>query len=113
MRGSGGHSMPSVGPRGKDHCRSLGATPPEAECFFQYVITKNSILEHENVISASQRALYLDQTFTWSFQNCIKNVILVLKNKVFAKVHNHLTTTVRSSPKLRILLNNRDATGLL
>ena len=28
--------------------------------FFQYVITKNSILEHENQIFASQRALCLD-----------------------------------------------------
>ena len=47
--------------------------------FFQYVITKNSILEHENQIFASQQALCLDQTFTGYSQNCIENVILVLK----------------------------------
>ena len=40
MRGSGGHSMPPVGSRGKARDRGLGATPPEAEGFFQYVITK-------------------------------------------------------------------------
>ena len=32
-----------------------------------HVITKNSILEHENQIFASQQALCLDQTFTWPF----------------------------------------------
>ena len=42
MRGSGGRSRPPVGSRGK------------AEGFFHYVITKNSILEHENQIFASQ-----------------------------------------------------------
>ena len=64
---SGGRSRPPVGSRGKAPCRSVGATPPEAEGFFQYVITKNSILEYENQIFAIQRALCLDQTFTWSF----------------------------------------------
>ena len=54
MRGSGGHIRPPVGSRGKAPGRGLGAMPPEAECFFQYVITKNSILEHENQIFASQ-----------------------------------------------------------
>ena len=67
MRGSGGRSRPPVGSRGKAPGRGLGATPPEAEGFFQYVITKNSILEHENQIFASQQALCLDQTFTWPF----------------------------------------------
>ena len=57
MQGSGGRSRPPVGSRGKAPGRGLGATPPEAEGFFHYVITKNSILEHENQISASQRAL--------------------------------------------------------
>ena len=61
MRGSGGRSRPPVGSRGKAPGRGLGAT------FFQYVITKNSILEHENQIFASQQALCLDQTFTWLF----------------------------------------------
>ena len=56
MRASGGRSRPPVGSRGKAPGR-----------FFQYVITKNSILQHENQIFASQQALCLDQTFTWLF----------------------------------------------
>ena len=67
MWGSGGRSKPPVGSRGKAPGRGLGATPREAEGFYQYVITKTSILEHENQIFASQRALCLDQTFTWLF----------------------------------------------
>ena len=67
MRGSGGHSRPPVGSRGKASGRGLGAMAPEAEGLFQYVITKNSILEHKNQIFASQQALCLDQTFTWLF----------------------------------------------
>ena len=67
MRGSGGRSRPPVGSRGKAPGRGLGATPPEAEGFFSMSSQKNSILEHENQIFASQQALCLDQTFTWLF----------------------------------------------
>ena len=67
MRGSGGHSRPPVGSRGKAPGRGLGATPPEAESFFGMSSQKKGILEHENQIFASQRALCLDQTFTWPF----------------------------------------------
>ena len=52
--GPEGHSRSPVGSRGKVPGRGLGATPPDVESFFQYVITKNSILEHENQIFASQ-----------------------------------------------------------
>ena len=67
MRGSGGLLRPLVGSRGKAPGRGLGATPPEAEGFFSMSSPKNSILEHENQIFASLRALCLDQTFTWLF----------------------------------------------
>ena len=40
MLGSGGRSRLPVGSRGKAPGRGLGAMPPEAEGFFQYVITK-------------------------------------------------------------------------
>ena len=64
--------------------------------FFQYVITKNSILEHENRIFASQRALWLDQTFTWLFsvKIALKMSFWCSKNKILAKVPNYLTATV-------------------
>ena len=42
---SGGRSRLPVG---------SGTTSPQAESFFQYVITQNSIMEHENKIFASQ-----------------------------------------------------------
>ena len=67
MRGSGGRSRPPVGSRGKAPGRGLGATPLEAECFFSMSSQKNSILEHENQIFASQQALCLDETFPWLF----------------------------------------------
>ena len=54
MQGSGGRSRPPVGSRGKAPDRSLGALPPEAESFFSISSQKNSILEHENQIFASQ-----------------------------------------------------------
>ena len=62
-----GRSRPQWGSGAKPLVVVWGATPPEAESFFQYVITKNSILEHENQIFASQWALWLDQIFTWPF----------------------------------------------
>ena len=42
MRRSGGRSRPPVGCRGKASSRGKGATPPEAEGFFQYGITKTA-----------------------------------------------------------------------
>ena len=42
MQGPGGCSRPPFGSRGKAPGRGLGATPPEAESFFQYVITKKT-----------------------------------------------------------------------
>ena len=65
MQGSGDRSRPPVGFRGKAPGRGLGATPPEAEGFFGMSSQKNSILEHENQIFASQQTLCLDQTFIW------------------------------------------------
>ena len=58
-----------------------------AEGFFSMSSQKNSILEHENQIFASQQALCLDQTFTWLF------------SKLHWKCHsgavpNYLTATV-------------------
>ena len=54
MQGSGGRSRPPVGSRGKAPGRGLLVTPPEAEGFFSVSSQKNSILEHENQIFASQ-----------------------------------------------------------
>ena len=62
-----GRSRPPVGSRGKAPGRGVGATPPEAEGFFSMSSQKKPILEHENQTFASQRALCLDQTFTWLF----------------------------------------------
>ena len=54
MWGSGGRSRPPVGSRGKAPGRGLGSTPPEGVFFFSMSSQKDSILEHENQIFASQ-----------------------------------------------------------
>ena len=51
---------PQWGPGAKPLVGVWGQCPQKLNFFFQYVITKNSILD-------SQRALCLDQTFIWLF----------------------------------------------
>ena len=94
MRGSGGRSRPPVGSRGKAPGRGLGATPPEAESFF-------SVCHHKKQHSGAWKsdicksASFMFRPDIYLAILKIENVILVVKkNKILAKVPNHLTATV-------------------
>ena len=78
--------------------------PPKAEGFFQYVITKSSILEHENqVFTKSASFMSRPDIYLVILKIALKMSLWCSKNKILAKVLNHLTATVRSSPKVGIL----------
>ena len=104
MRGSGGCSRPPVGSRGKASGRGLGATPQEAEGFFSMSSQKTAFWSMKIRYLQVSELYVKTRHLLGHSQNCTENVILVFKNKIFAKVCNHLTATVRSSPKVGILL---------
>ena len=107
--------------KGGKWCRGLGAAvgpqwgpgakPLVGEGFLSMSSQKNSILEHENQIFASQQALCLDQTFTWLFSKlhwkCHSADLFTSQKKFSSPTPQNSSPTPQNSSKLPTTRHHR------